>query len=88
MVLTHSQSNLENVTHFVLRNGKMGIEGWDPTSTESGVNFEVNDKGAIRFGLGSSKEPGEAAVVSIIEERHAHGRTAIFLTCNPSMHAK
>ena len=72
-VLTHSQSNLENVTYFIEECRKMGIEVLGPHVNESGVNFEVNDKGAIRFGLGAIKGAGEAAVVSIIEERHAHG---------------
>ncbi|HRI78824.1 MAG TPA: DNA polymerase III subunit alpha, partial [Cyclobacteriaceae bacterium] len=72
-VLTHSQSNLENVTFFIEECRKMGIEVLGPHVNESGVFFEVNKTGAIRFGLGAIKGAGDAAVESIIEEREAHG---------------
>ena len=72
-VLTHSQNNLENVTFFTEECRKMGIEVLGPHVNESGVYFEVNKSGAIRFGLGAIKGAGEAAVQSIIEEREAHG---------------
>ena len=72
-VLTHSQSNLENVTFFIEECRKMGIEVLGPHVNESGVYFEVNKTGAIRFGLGAIKGAGDAAVESIILERDAHG---------------
>ena len=40
---------------------------------ESGVFFEVNKDGEIRFGLGAIKGAGEAAVEAIIQERDARG---------------
>ncbi|MFZ5971938.1 MAG: DNA polymerase III subunit alpha [Bacteroidota bacterium] len=72
-VLTHSQSNLENVTFFIDEARKMGIEVLGPHVNESGVYFEVNKNGEIRFGLGAIKGAGEAAVEAIIQERDAHG---------------
>ncbi len=75
-VLTHSQSNLENVTFFIEECRKMGIEVLGPHVNESGVYFEVNKSGAIRFGLGAIKGAGDAAVESIIQERDAHGSFA------------
>lgn len=72
-VLTHSQSNLENVTFFTEECRKMGIEVLGPHVNESGVFFDVNKAGAIRFGLGAIKGAGDAAVESIIVEREAHG---------------
>jgi DNA polymerase-3 subunit alpha len=75
-VLTHSQSNLENVTFFIEECRKMGIEVLGPHVNESGVYFEVNKNGAIRFGLGAIKGAGDAAVESIILERDAHGTYA------------
>jgi DNA polymerase-3 subunit alpha len=72
-VLTHSQSNLENVTFFIEECRKMGIEVLGPHVNESGVYFEVNKTGAIRFGLGAIKGAGDAAVEAIIVERDAHG---------------
>ncbi len=72
-VLTHSQNNLENVTYFIEDCRKQGIEVLGPHVNESGVFFEVNKVGQIRFGLGAIKGAGEAAVEAIIQEREAHG---------------
>lgn len=72
-ILTHSQSNLDNVTYFIEDCRKQGIEVLGPHVNESGVHFEVNKQGQIRFGLGAIKGAGEAAVEAIILERDAHG---------------
>jgi len=72
-VLTHSQSNLDKVTFFIEECRKQNIEVLGPHVNESGVFFEVNSKGEIRFGLGAIKGAGEAAVESIIEERETKG---------------
>ena len=72
-VLTHSQSNLDNVTFFIDECRRMGIEVLGPHLNESGVFFEVNAEGKIRFGLGAIKGAGDAAVEGIIKEREAHG---------------
>lgn len=72
-VLTHSQSNLDKVTFFIEECRKQNIEVLGPHVNESGVFFEVNDKGEIRFGLGAIKGAGEAAVESIIHERESKG---------------
>jgi DNA polymerase III subunit alpha len=72
-VLTHSQNNLESVTYFIEECRKQNIEVLGPHVNESGVYFEVNAKGEIRFGLGAIKGAGDAAVQAIIEERDAHG---------------
>ena len=72
-VLTHSQNNLDSVTYFIEECRKQSIEVLGPHVNESGVFFEVNKKGEIRFGLGAIKGTGEAAVEAIITERDAHG---------------
>ncbi len=72
-VLTHSQSNLDNVTYFIEECRKQNIEVLGPHVNESGVYFEVNKAGKIRFGLGAIKGAGDAAVEAIIHERDAHG---------------
>jgi DNA polymerase-3 subunit alpha len=72
-VLTHSQSNLENVTFFIEECRSLGIKVLGPHVNESGVYFEVNKNGEIRFGLGAIKGAGEAAVEAIIQEREARG---------------
>jgi DNA polymerase III subunit alpha len=72
-VLTHSQNNLENVTFFIEECRNLGIKVLGPHVNESGVYFEVNKAGEIRFGLGAIKGAGDAAVESIILERDAKG---------------
>lgn len=72
-VLTHSQNNLDNVTFFIEECRNMGINVLGPHVNESGVYFEVNRNGEIRFGLGAIKGAGESAVEAIIQERDLHG---------------
>lgn len=72
-VLTHSQSNLENVTFFIEECRNQGIHVLGPHVNESGVYFEVNKAGEIRFGLGAIKGAGDSAVEAIINERDVHG---------------
>jgi DNA polymerase III subunit alpha len=72
-VLTHSQNNLENVTFFIEECRNQGIHVLGPHVNESGVFFEVNKAGEIRFGLGAIKGAGEAAVDAIIQDRDIHG---------------
>jgi DNA polymerase-3 subunit alpha len=72
-VLTHSQSNLDSVTFFIEECRRMGIEVLGPHLNESGIFFEVNAEGKIRFGLGAIKGAGDAAVEAMIKERDAHG---------------
>jgi DNA polymerase-3 subunit alpha len=72
-VLTHSQSNLENVTFFIEECRNLGINVLGPHVNESGVYFAVNKDGEIRFGLGAIKGAGDAAVEAVILEREANG---------------
>lgn len=72
-VLTHSQNNLENVTFFIEECRNLSIRVLGPHVNESGIYFEVNKEGEIRFGLGAIKGAGESAVEAIIAERDAKG---------------
>ncbi|MEL6535103.1 MAG: DNA polymerase III subunit alpha [Bacteroidota bacterium] len=72
-VLTHNQNNIEKVTFFMEECRSMGIKVLGPDVNESDVIFSVNDQGEIRIGLGALKGAGEAAALSLIEERSANG---------------
>lgn len=72
-VLTHSQSNLDNVTFFIEECRNLGIRVLGPHVNESGMYFAVNKEGEIRFGLGAIKGTGDAAVEAIIAERDERG---------------
>ena len=72
-VLTHSQSNIEKITFFLEECRRMGLNVKGPDINESQLNFSVNKKGDIRYGLGAVKGVGEAAVEHLIIERNAKG---------------
>ena len=72
-VLTNNLSNMDEITFFMDECKRMSIPILGPDINESGMNFTVNQKGEIRFGLAAVKGVGEAAVTSVLEERNASG---------------
>jgi len=72
-VLTHSQSNIEKITFFLEECKRMGLAVKSPDVNESIVNFSVNKKGDVRYGMGAIKGVGEAAVEVMIVERKKGG---------------
>ena len=72
-VMTSSLSDITRVTQLMEDCRKNGLEILAPCVNESDINFSVNDKGQIRFGLSAIKGMGEAAANAIISERDAHG---------------
>lgn len=72
-VLTHSQGNIEKTTFFLEECKRMGLNVKGPDVNESFIHFGVNKRGEIRYGVGSVKGVGEAAVESLIEERKKNG---------------
>ena len=72
-LLTNNQGNIDKVTFFMEECKRMGIPVLGPDVNESQVNFAVNKKGEIRFGLGAIKGVGEGAVEVIIAERETNG---------------
>ena len=77
-VLTHNQNHIDKVTFFMEECRHQGIKVLGPNINESGLNFEVNKNGEIRFGLGAIKGAGEAAVLAIIQERENDAFKDIF----------
>ena len=72
-VLTHNQNQIEKITFFLEECKRVNIPVKGPDINESQLNFSVNKKGEIRYGLGAIKGVGEAAVEAIIAERTAGG---------------
>ncbi|MCG8476048.1 MAG: DNA polymerase III subunit alpha [Cytophagales bacterium] len=73
-VMTHNMNDIKKVTFFMEECQRMGIKVLGPDINESKVDFAVNDKGEIRFGMGAIKGVGGAAVEAIIEERSKGGK--------------
>ncbi len=69
----NNQGNLDKISFFMDECRKMGIPVLGPDINESDLNFTVNKKGEIRFGMAGIKGVGEKAVEFIVEERRAKG---------------
>lgn len=77
-VLSNNMNDIKQVTFFMEECRRMGIPVLGPDVNESAYKFRVNDKGAIRFGLGAMRGVGEGAVNSIVEHRSEGPYTSIF----------
>ena len=72
-VLTHNANNIKNITEYIGDCLKHDIAVLGPNINESDVNFMVNKKGQILFGLNAIKSLGEQVAETIIKERREHG---------------
>ena len=72
--LTVSKDDIKEVTKFMDECKAMKISILEPDVNESELNFTVNKKGDIRFGLGGIKGVGEGAVEAIVTEREKNGK--------------
>ncbi len=72
-VLTHNKNDISKLNFFLQECKRIGLEVLPPDVNESGLNFTVNKKGQIRFGLSALKNLGEGPVQGFLAERTAHG---------------
>ena len=72
-VLANNMGDIKKVSFFMDECRRMGLNVLGPDLNESQIEFSVNDKGQVRFGLGAIKGVGEAALEEIIEERQKNG---------------
>lgn len=72
-VLTHNLKNITNITSYIADCQKHGIDVLGPNVNESDVDFMVNKKGQILFGLAAIKSVGVQVALSIIEQRKQGG---------------
>jgi DNA polymerase III alpha subunit/intein/homing endonuclease len=75
-VLTHNKGNTEDLNFFLQKCKEAGLSVLGPDVNESELNFTVNKKGQIRFGLSALKGVGEAPVQEILDAR----KKGIFFT--------
>lgn len=71
--LTRNKDDIGEITKFMDECKAMRIPVKGPDVNESELNFTVNRKGEIRFGLGGVKGVGTGAVEAIIRERQKNG---------------
>ena len=72
-ILTRNRSDINKLTGFMDECKRMKIRVLGPDINESFMEFGVNQKGDIRFGLAAIKGVGEGVVKAIIDERTKNG---------------
>ncbi len=77
-VLSNNMNDIKQVSFFMEECRRMGIKVLGPDVNESFYKFMVNDRGAIRFGMGAIKGMGRGAVDTIVAHRKELPFTSIF----------
>ena len=76
--LTNNLDKMDNIKKFIEDGLQTGVHILPPDINESDIEFIVNQKGDIRFGLAALKGVGSAAIGAIIEERETNGKFESF----------
>ncbi len=72
-ILANNTNNIDKISQMMEESKKINIPVLGPDVNESDIQFAVNAKGEIRFGLCAVKGVGEAAAQEIINERDNNG---------------
>ena len=72
-LLTHNLTDLEKLAVYIADCQKHNLKVLGPNVNESDINFMVNSKGEIVFGLAAIKGVGDVPAKTIIEERAQNG---------------
>ncbi|HVT62310.1 MAG TPA: DNA polymerase III subunit alpha [Legionellaceae bacterium] len=73
-VLSADMDNTDKVVGFIQECQRMGLEVLPPSIQHSEYAFSIVDEKTIRYGLGAIKGLGEAAILSLLEERRKGGK--------------
>src|SRR5690554_4076109 len=68
-VLSNNMNDIKSVTFFMEECRRMGLDVLGPDVNESHYKFAVNERNAIRFGMGAVKNVGSGAVQTIVDTR-------------------
>ncbi len=77
-VLTRNKNDISKITFFLRECKSIGLTVLGPDVNESMMDFSVNKKGDVRFGLSALKGVGEGPVEAILEERENGEFKSIF----------
>ncbi|HEX8563665.1 MAG TPA: DNA polymerase III subunit alpha [Flavobacterium sp.] len=77
-VLSNNMSDIKQVSFFMEECKRMGLQVLGPDVNESFYKFTVNERYAVRFGIGAVKGVGMAAVQTIVENRKDAKYKSIF----------
>ncbi len=76
--LSNNMNNIKDVTKFMDECKRMGLAVLGPDVNESNYKFTVNNRGAVRFGMGAVKGLGYGAVMTIVENRKTGPYKSVF----------
>ena len=77
-VLSNNMNDIKQVSFFMEECKRMGLEVLGPDINESFYKFTVNEKYAVRFGMGAVKGVGANAVETIVQNRKETPYKSIF----------
>ncbi|MFH1415631.1 MAG: DNA polymerase III subunit alpha [Elusimicrobiota bacterium] len=77
-LLTCEMHDTDNIAKYVAECERMGIKVFNPCALRSGIEFSIEEEGAIRYGLLAIKNVGAAAIESIVETREKSGKFRTF----------
>ncbi len=72
-IMTRRKNDIKEITKLMDECKSLGVPCLGPDINESVLNFGVNKKGEVRFGLAAIKGVGDNAVQAIISERDKNG---------------
>ena len=72
-VLSRNLGDIDEISKCMDECKRMGLTVLGPDVNESDMNFAVNARGALRFGMGGIKGVGSAAIELLVQERKARG---------------
>lgn len=73
-LLSRNLSNMDKISLFMDECKHMGIKVFGPDVNESIESFTSDKDGNVRFGLAAVKGVGQAAMLTIVEEREHNGK--------------
>jgi len=78
-LLNNNKHDIDSIKKFISDAKHLGIKILGPDVNESNIEFSINEKNEIQFGLLAIKDVSENAVKEILEERKQNGKfTSIF----------
>lgn len=81
-LITNSMRSSDKVSYYMDVARQMGIRILPPDIHQSGIAFQVDNEGKIRFGLMAIKNVGEAAIQNILEERKKGDFSSFYDFCD------
>lgn len=87
-VLTANKNNVSDLSTYLNECQQMKVKVLGPDINESELEFTVNAKGHIRFGLSAMKGVGEGPVTDILKDRNENGTFKDFVDMTKRLNSR